>query len=41
MTDLTISVPADSGNIEVLSAAAPDKIRLAIRADTAAAFHQW
>lgn len=41
MTKLHISAPHDSGNIEVIEAADPQKIRLNIREDGAAKFHQW
>ncbi|MEM9421890.1 MAG: M14-type cytosolic carboxypeptidase [Pseudomonadota bacterium] len=38
---LTISVPADSGNIDVLNADKAEDIRLAIKEDGAAKFYQW
>ncbi|KPW16528.1 Peptidase M14, carboxypeptidase A [Pseudomonas cannabina pv. alisalensis] len=38
---LTISADFDSGNIQVLDASDPDRIRLAIRPDTRSAHFQW
>ncbi len=38
---LHLSVPHDSGNIDILSAETPSDIRLAIREDGAAKFYQW
>ena len=41
MTNFHISAPHDSGNIEVLDASDPSHVRLNIREDGAAKFHQW
>jgi murein tripeptide amidase MpaA len=41
MTQLIISAPHDSGNIDVLDAGNAADIRLALRKDTAADFSQW
>ena len=41
MTNIHISAPHDSGNIEVLDASNAAKIRLNIREDGKAKFHQW
>ncbi|MEM9987979.1 MAG: M14-type cytosolic carboxypeptidase [Pseudomonadota bacterium] len=41
MTHIHISAPADSGNIEVLSCKTANDIRLNIRPDEKAKFHQW
>lgn len=41
MTQLHISAPHDSGNIDVIDASNPALIRLNIREDGAAKFHQW
>ena len=38
---IDITVPEDGGNIEVLDASDPHGVRLAIRPDGQAAFHQW
>lgn len=38
---IAISAAFDSGNIDVISAAAPDKIELAIRKDNQSDFYQW
>jgi len=41
MSAIRINTAFDSGNIEVLDAAAPDDIRLAIRKDNGSDFYQW